>query len=598
MAVEGSAGDLVKVVTLLGAAVVAVPLFKRLGLGSVLGYLAAGLVIGPFGIGLFTDPQTILHTAELGVVMFLFVIGLEMRPSQLWSMRRDIFGLGSLQVVVCGVLLTGVGMAFGFPLAVSFVCAMGFVLTSTAIVMQLLGERGDIAAPRGQKIVAVLLFEDLLIVPLLAIIAFIAPVDAAQQAVAPSRWIGIGIAVGAFAALVAAGVWLLNPLFRILANSKAREVMTAAALLVVLGAALLMQLGGLSMAMGAFLAGVLLSESTFRHQLEADIEPFRGLLLGLFFISVGMSLDLAVVAQNWQLIVAGVVSMMVVKALCIYGVARLAKSSPADALDRAVLMAQGGEFAFVLFSAGLGAKVISAEVNANMTAVVVLSMALTPLAVLAHRRFAPAMQASMDGVEKAEDLAGNVLVIGFGRFGQIAIQGALARGASISIIDSDTETIRVAADFGFKVYYGDGSRADVLHAAGAHTARAIMVCIDDKAACSRIAELVKTEFPHAHLMVRAFDREHAVELVKLNVDYQIRETFESAMAFGREGVLALGASEAEADEVIGDLRRRDTERLSLEMSGGIFAGRALVQVNTQIDKATAAMRKDQAADTA
>ncbi|MDQ0016723.1 glutathione-regulated potassium-efflux system protein KefB [Variovorax boronicumulans] len=581
MAVEGSAGDLVKVVTLLGAAVVAVPLFKRLGLGSVLGYLAAGLAIGPFGFGLFTDPQTILHTAELGVVMFLFVIGLEMRPSHLWSMRRDIFGLGSLQVVVCGLLLTGVGMAFGFPLAVSFVCAMGFVLTSTAIVMQLLGERGDIAAPRGQKIVAVLLFEDLLIVPLLAIVAFIAPVDAAQQAVAPSRWIGAGIAVGALAALVAAGIWLLNPLFRILANSKAREVMTAAALLVVLGAALLMQLGGLSMAMGAFLAGVLLSESTFRHQLEADIEPFRGLLLGLFFIGVGMSLDLAVVAQNWQLIVAGVVSMMVVKALCIYGVARLAKSSPADALDRAVLMAQGGEFAFVLFSAALGAKVISPTVNANMTAVVVLSMALTPLAVLAHRRFAPASTASMEGVEKAEGLAGNVLVIGFGRFGQIAIQGALARGASISIIDTDTEAIRGAAEFGFKVYYGDGSRADVLHAAGAHSARVVMVCVNDKAATTRIVELLKAEFPHAQLLVRSYDREHMLEIGKLDVEFQIRETFESAMVFGRQGVLALGASDTEADEVIGELRRRDAERVVLEMAGGIFAGRALVQVNTE-----------------
>lgn len=581
MAVEGSAGDLVKVVTLLGAAVVAVPLFKRLGLGSVLGYLAAGLAIGPFGFGLFTDPQTILHTAELGVVMFLFVIGLEMRPSHLWSMRRDIFGLGSLQVVVCGILLTGVGMAFGFPLAISFVCAMGFVLTSTAIVMQLLGERGDIAAPRGQKIVAVLLFEDLLIVPLLAIVAFIAPVDAAQQAVAPSRWIGVGIAAGALAALVAAGVWLLNPLFRILANSKAREVMTAAALLVVLGAALLMQLGGLSMAMGAFLAGVLLSESTFRHQLEADIEPFRGLLLGLFFIGVGMSLDLAVVAQNWQLIVAGVVSMMVVKALCIYGVARLAKSSPADALDRAVLMAQGGEFAFVLFSAALGAKVISPTVNANMTAVVVLSMALTPLAVLAHRRFAPASAASMEGVEKAEGLAGNVLVIGFGRFGQIAIQGALARGASISIIDTDTQVIRDAAEFGFKVYYGDGSRADVLHAAGAHSARVVMVCVDDKAATTRIVELLKAEFPHAQLLVRSYDREHMLEIGKLDVEFQIRETFESAMVFGRQGVLALGASDTEADEVMGELRRRDAERVVLEMAGGIFAGRALVQVNTE-----------------
>ncbi|MBS0427242.1 MAG: cation:proton antiporter [Proteobacteria bacterium] len=582
MAAEGSAGDLIKVVTLLGAAVVAVPLFKRLGLGSVLGYLAAGLAIGPFGLELFSDPQAILHTAELGVVMFLFVIGLEMRPSHLWSLRREIFGLGSLQVVVCGLLLTGVGVAFGFSLAVSFVSAMGFVLTSTAIVMQLLGERGDIAAPRGQKIVAILLFEDLLIVPLLAIVAFMAPVDASAPVghmAAESRWLGVAVALGALAALVAAGLWLLNPLFRILANAKAREVMTAAALLVVLGAALLMQLGGLSMAMGAFLAGVLLSESTFRHQLEADIEPFRGLLLGLFFLGVGMSLDLAVVAQNWPIIVAGVLSMMVVKALCIYGVARLARSSHVDALDRAVLMAQGGEFAFVLFSAALGAKVIDPVVNANMTAIVVLSMALTPLVVLAHRRFAPKAAASMEGVETAHDLLGSVLIIGFGRFGQIASQGVLARGASISIIDSDTEVIRVAGSVGFKVYYGDGARPDVLHAAGAHQARAILVCIDDRAAATRIAELVKVEFPHAQLLVRAYDREHAMELLKANVDYQIRETFESAMLFSRQAILALGATPDEADEAVAEVRRRDTERFSLEAAGGLFAGAAVLFSN-------------------
>jgi len=583
MAVEGSAGDLVKVVTLLGAAVVAVPLFKRIGLGAVLGYLAAGLVIGPFGLGLFSDPQTILHTAELGVVMFLFVIGLEMRPSHLWSLRREIFGLGSLQVLLCGLLLTGVGVAFGFPLAVSFVSAMGFVLTSTAIVMQLLSERGDIAAPRGQKIVSILLLEDLLIVPLLALIAFIAP-GGAQAASAGSRWMDIGIAAGALAALVAAGTWLLNPLFRILANAKAREVMTAAALLVVLGAALLMQLGGLSMAMGAFLAGVLLSESTFRHQLEADIEPFRGLLLGLFFLGVGMSLDLPVVARNWPLIVAGVLAMMVVKALCIYGVARLARSSHADAVDRAVIMAQGGEFAFVLFSAALAAGVIDAAVNANMTAIVVLSMALTPLVVLVHRRFAPPAVASMDGVEAPDGLVGNVLIIGFGRFGQIASQGVLARGAELSIIDNDTQMIRDAETYGFKVYYGDGARADVLHAAGAHHARAILVCIDDRAAALRIAEVVKAEFPHAQLLVRAFDREHAVALIKADVDYQIRETFESAMAFGRQAVIALGATDTEADEIAGEVRRRDAERLSLEAAGGLFAGRALILGNADAHK--------------
>ncbi len=582
MAIEGSAGDLLKVVTLLGAAVVAVPLFKRLGLGAVLGYLAAGLAIGPFGLGLISDPQTILHTAELGVVMYLFVIGLEMRPAHLWSLRRAIFGLGSLQILVCGLLLTGVGLAFGFPLAVSFVCAMGFVLTSTAVVMQLLGERGDMTQPRGQKIVAILLFEDLLIVPLLAFVAFIAPPDlsalAAGQA-QPSRWAAIGTALVALMALVAAGIWLLNPLFRVLANAKAREVMTAAALLVVLGAALLMQVGGLSMAMGAFLAGVLLSGSTFRHQLEADIEPFRGLLLGLFFLSVGMSLDMAAVGRNWPLIVAGVLAMMVVKAGCIYGVARLAKSSHADAVDRAVLMAQGGEFAFVLFSAALGAGVTDATVNANMTAIIVLSMALTPLIVLAHRRMLPPDAVSMDGVEAVENQVGSVLVIGFGRFGQIASQGVIARGASITIIDNNVQMIRDAETYGFKVYYGDGCRADVLHAAGAHSARAILVCIDDQAGATRIAELAKAEFPHAQLLVRAFDREHVLALRKADVAYLVRETFESAMAMGREAVLCVGADEEEADEIMSDMRRRDASRMDLEAAGGLFAGRSLILGN-------------------
>jgi len=577
MSAEGSTRDLIEAVSLLGAAVVAVPLFKKIGLGSVLGYLAAGLAIGPFGLRLFTEPQSILHVAELGVVMFLFVIGLEMQPSHLWGLRRQIFGLGSLQCLVCGILLTLVGMSFGFPLAVSFVSAMGFVLTSTAIVMQLLGERGDIAAPRGQRMVSILLFEDLLIVPLLAVVSFIAP-PALDAASAPSRWGVIALGLGALAALVAAGVWLLNPFFRVLANAKAREVMTAAALLVVLGAALLMQLGGLSMAMGAFLAGVLLSESTFRHQLEADIEPFRGLLLGLFFLGVGMSLDLGVVASNWPLIVAGVLAMMATKALCIYGVARLARSSHADALDRAVLMAQGGEFAFVLFAAALGKGVIDATVNANMTAIVVLSMVLTPLVVLVHRRFGPRTAMSMDGVEAVHDQRASVLVIGFGRVGQIASQGVLARGASLTVIDNDTQVIRDAQEYlGFKVYYGDGGRPDVLRAAGARHANAILVCVDDKSAATRIAESVRAECPHVRVLVRAFDREHAVELIKADAaDVVVRETFESAMKMGHAAMLATGATEDEADAVISDLRRLDDDRLDLEVAGDAFGGRALL----------------------
>jgi glutathione-regulated potassium-efflux system protein KefB len=582
VAAEGSAGDLLPVVMLLGAAVVAIPVFKRLGLGSVLGYLAAGLAIGPFGLGWFRDPHTILHIAELGVVMFLFVIGLEMRPSHLWGLRREIFGLGSLQVLVCGALLTAVGIGFGFPWAVSFVCAMGFVLTSTAIVMQLLGERGDIAAPRGQKIVAILLLEDMLIVPLLALVAFLSPTMATSgAAAAPSRWVAVGLGLGTVAVLVAAGLWLLNPLFRVLANARAREVMTAAALLVVLGAALLMQVGGLSMAMGAFIAGVLLSESTFRHQLEADIEPFRGLLLGLFFLGVGMSLDLGVVARHSALIAAGVVSMMAVKALCIYGVARLARSSHADALDRSVLMAQGGEFAFVLFAAALAAQVIDPVVNANMTAIIVLSMALTPLVVVLHRRFAVKAAVSTEGAEAPQQLAGSVLIIGFGRFGQIASQHVLALGADISIIDHDPQVARDATDFGFKVYFGDGTRPDILHAAGAHQARAVLVCVDAPAAATRIVELLKSEFPHARVLARARDREHALALIQAGVDRPMRETFESAMAFGRDATQALGATVDEADAIAADLRQRDAERLDLELAGGIHAGKSKILGNLE-----------------
>jgi glutathione-regulated potassium-efflux system protein KefB len=544
----------------------------------VLGYLAAGLAIGPFGLGLFNDPQTILHTAELGVVMFLFIIGLEMRPSHLWSLRRDIFGLGSLQVVLCGLLLTGVGVAFGFSLPVSFVSAMGFVLTSTAIVMQLLGERGDLAAPRGQKIVAILLFEDLLIVPLLALVALMAPLPP-DAPVAGSRWAALALAAGALAALVAAGMWLLNPMFRILANARARELMTAAALLVVLGSALLMHWGGLSMALGAFLAGVLLSESTFRHQLEADIEPFRGLLLGLFFLGVGMSLDLQVVAHNWPLILAGVVSMMLVKALCIYAVARLAKSSHSDALDRAVLMAQGGEFAFVLFAAALASQVINPTVNANMTAIVVLSMALTPLVVIAHRRWGPRPPISMEGAESPGQLVGDVLIIGFGRFGQIVSQHVLAMGAHVSIIDHEPQVARDAQDYGFKVYFGDGTRTEVLHAAGAHHARAVLVCVNDPKAAEAITQRVRAEFPHARVLARALDRESAMALIRAGADYQIRETFESAMAMGCEATQMLGTTPEAAQSIAQDLRRRDAERLAMEMAGGRYAGNTMIHTN-------------------
>lgn len=571
--------NLVQVVTLLGASVVIVPIFRRLGLGSVLGYLIAGLAIGPFGLQLFSDPQAILHVAELGVVMFLFVIGLEMRPSHLWSMRRDIFGLGSLQILLCTILLTGLGLLAGYSLPVSFIAGMGFVLTSTAIVMQVLSERGDIALPPGQKIVAVLLFEDLMIVPLLALVAFMAPPTG--EIAEGSKLLSIGIGVGMVAALIVAGIWLLNPLFRLLALANAREVMTAAALLVVLGSAFLMQLGGMSMAMGAFLAGVLLAESTFRHQIEADIEPFRGILLGLFFIGVGMSLDLGVVMQNAPLILLGVLAMMATKALSIYVVARFTKMTHIESLDRMVLMAQGGEFAFVLFAAATSAQIIDATVNANMTAIVVLSMALTPMVVFAFRKWGPKPVTSLDGVEEATCLSGSVLVVGFGRFGQVISQLLLARDVDVTIIDSDADMIRSASKFGFKIYYGDGARLDVLRASGAQKARAIAVCVDGKEAANKITELIKAEFPQAKLLVRSYDRVHARELVKAGVDFQMRETFESAILFGEQVLREIDIPEEEVSEISQDIRRRDAQRFELELVGNLGDGRKLMRGNIQ-----------------
>ena len=572
MSAEATSINLLSPVILLTAAVISVPLIKRLGLSSVLGYLIAGLIIGPFGLAFFYDSASILHVAELGIVMYLFVIGLEMRPSYLWSLRKEIFGLGTLQISACSLGLMAVGLAYGYSWQVSFVCAAGFVLTSTAIVMQLLGDRGDIAQPRGQKIVSILLFEDLLIVPLLAIVAFIAPNQVVESTSARLQSIGIGLI--SIAGLIAAGYWLLNPLFRLLAAAKAREVMTAAALLVVLGAALLMQVSGLSMAMGAFLAGVLLSESTFRHEIEADIEPFRGILLGLFFLGVGMSLDLNVIKNNWALILSAVILLMFVKASIIYLTARLAESSHSEALDRALLMAQGGEFAFVLFAAALSAQIISAEESSNLTAIVILSMILTPIVGILFERFIQTTeQTSLENIRVAEGLSGKVLMIGFGRFGQVSSQLLLARGIDVSIIDNDIDMIQNAERFGFKIYYGDGSRLDILHASGADTAEAIVVCVDHKETTNKIVELVQHEFPMAKLLVRSYDREHALHLVKQNVDYMIRETFESAMLFGGAILEELGVDQSDVEDISQEIRELDKERFGTETAADdVYAG--------------------------
>jgi glutathione-regulated potassium-efflux system protein KefB len=573
-------------VALLAVGVVAAPIFLRLGLGSVLGYLAAGLAIGPHGLRVVNDPEAILHVAEFGVVMFLFLIGLEMRPAKLWALRRDIFGLGLAHVVACAAVVTSVGVLWGWTWQVALIAAMGFALSSTAVIMKMLDDAGESASPAGQRAVAILLFEDLSIVPLLALVAVLGSFGGAAVDASQPWWQSAGLAIAAIAGVFVLGRWVLNPLFGLLARSGAREVMTAAALLVVLGSALFMEWGGLSMAMGAFLAGVMLSESSFRHQLEADVEPFRGLLLGLFFMSVGMSLNIPLVVADWQMIALGVIVFMVAQGAAVYAVARAFKADHAEALQRAALFSQGGEFAFVLYAAALAVGVIDARIASIMTAVVILSMALAPFVVMAQRRLAPRLVESLDGVEEARDLNGRVLFIGFGRFAQVVSQSLLARGVDISLIETDVEMIQVAANFGFKVYYGDGTRLDVLRASGAGRAEAVLICVDKAETTDRIVALVKSEFPHAKIFARSFDRGHSMRLVKAGVDYQLRELFESSLTFSGAVLRDLGFSDLEIAETIEDVRERDAERFELQLAGGIAAGRGLWRNNTETPQPT------------
>lgn len=569
--------ELIKTVVLLATSITIVPLFKRIGLGSVLGYLVAGCLIGPSGAGLFQDPNAVVHMAELGVVMFLFIIGLEMHPERLWSMRKAIFGRGFLQVALCGTLLTFAGIfILGLPKEVAFIAGMGFTLSSTAIVMQVLEEKGISTTPKGQRIVSTLIFEDLAIVPLLASIAFLAPEQAgAEQG---TNWTAIGAGLVVVLILVASGKWLMNPLFKMISKAHIREMMTAAALLVVLGSALLMELSGLSMAMGAFVAGVMLSESSFRHQLEADIEPFRGLLLGLFFMGVGMSLDLSLVLNNWLWLLGVVLLYVVGKGLFIYVVALVTKLTNREAIMRTAIMSHGGEFAFVLFSAAAAAGVFTADNQATFTAAVIVSMLLSPLVVIVIQRLVNLKakkstgeaQPNLEGIEFAENLESSVLVIGFGRFSQIVCQVLLARGINVSVIDSDVENIRMATRFGFKVYYGDGARIDVLRASGIAQADCVIVGLAEPDRTLQILELIKHEYPLVPVFARSYDRFNTVNLIKHHVDYQVRETFESALLLSKVTLERLGATETEAQDVINLVRHLDQERLNEEVLHGFF----------------------------
>jgi CPA2 family monovalent cation:H+ antiporter-2 len=552
---------------LLLAAVIGVSISRRLGLGSVLGYLAAGVVIGPVA-RLITGAHEILQVAELGIVLFLFIIGLELKPARLWAMRTDIFGLGLAQLVATGALLTGILTLAGWRIEPATIIGFGLAMSSTAFGMQALADRNEINTPHGQKATAILLFQDIAIVPLLALLPLLAPGGGRFSTGGLGEILTV---VGALAALFLAGRFLLNPLFRILALTGAREIMTAAALLVVIGAAALMDFAGMSMAMGAFIAGVMLADSAFRHALEAEVEPFRSILLGLFFIAVGMSINVDTVLHSWWRVALAVPVVMIVKGVVIYGLARLFGSNHNDSVRVALLLPQAGEFAFVLFASASAVRALWPSETSLVAGIVTVTMALTPFSLLLGRYLLrePEDEALTEDFEGA---GGTALVIGFGRFGQIVSQVLLAQHIDATLIDASAERVRQASRFGFRIYFGDGTRPDVLRAAGAARASIVCICVAKPEVSNRIVDLVISEFPNAKVFVRSYDRAHTLQLLEKGVDYEIRETFESAIAFGAEALRSLGFNAEAAEAVVAEVRRRDADRLALQRSGAEGAG--------------------------
>ena len=582
---EGAPSLLRDVVVYLAAAVVMVPLFIRFRLGAVLGYLAAGVLIGPWALALVGDPEATLHFAEFGIVLLLFVIGLELQPSRLWALRRDIFGLGAAQVVLSGLLLTGLLLVMtGLSWEAALVVGLPLGLSSTALVMQLLGERQLAATPFGERSFAMLLFQDLAIVPLLTIVGALSRAPVANP---EPGWLIAAKTLGALAFLVAVGRWVLPRLFRIIGTLGAREAFAAAALLSVLGAALLMASLGLSMALGAFVAGVMLAESPYRHALETDIEPFRGLMLGLFFIAIGMSLDLAVVAARWPLIIALVAAIMAAKTLVIAGLARLFGSDWRRALQMGLLLAQGGEFGFVLFGEAQRGLLIAPSAAQLFGAVVTISMALTPLLFrLSARLLEPAAgEERRDGPETAGGAGhgGHVVLVGAGRVGQVVAQMLRARGLAVTAVDLDAELIDITARFGNKVFWGDGTRLDILRTAGVETAAALVFAHDGAWDANAVLGPIRAEWPDLPIIARAYDRVHALAMRRAGVDAVVRETWDSAIAVGRRALVALGTPDTLIDAIEAEYRRRDLERFDLQLcSGDIMSGSEAI-IRSQLD---------------
>ncbi len=559
----------------LTAAVIAVPVAKRLGLGSVLGYLIAGILIGPYVLGL-TGGEDVLHFAEFGVVMMLFIIGLELRPKLLWSMRQSILGLGGLQVLLTAFFIFSAALSFSLNWREALAIGLILSLSSTAIVLQTLNERRVMRSEPGQNAFSVLLFQDISVIPMLALMPLLT---------VPDFWMGINIneaeadhslisnlpawqraplVLGALVAIIVAGRYVLRPAFRYIAESRIREAFTAAALLIVVAIALLMETVGLSPALGTFVAGVMLADSEYRHELEMDIEPFKGLLLGLFFMSVGASVNFALIASDPLLIAGLVVGLMLIKLFVLYLLGRVFRMQVNSALLFACFLAQGSEFAFVLFSFATQNVVISQELANQLIAVVAVTMALTPLVLIAYdKTMARKLQAEQEEPEYDEIEIGETpaIIVGYGRFGMTVGRLLSANGIGFTVLENDPSQIELLRKFGWQVYYGDASRPDLLHAAGAEDAKLLVIALDDRDQILAVAEAAQKHYPHLKIFTRAYDRRHAYELMNAGLDNVYREMFGSSLDMGKDALRALGFRAYKAHRLALKFRDHDEENL-------------------------------------
>lgn len=541
------------------AAVLIVPVAARLGIGAVLGYLVAGIAIGPWGLGFISDVDEILHFSELGVVFLMFIIGLELNPAKLWALRRSIFGVGAAQVIFSAAILGGLLWLTDFSWQVAVIGGIGLAMSSTAMALQLMMDKGMNRSEAGQLGFSVLLFQDIAVIPALALIPLLAGTDSGHI-----DWMKVGMKVLAFAGMLVGGRYLLRPIFRYIAASGVREVFTAASLLLVLGSALFMDALGLSMALGTFIAGILLAESEYQHELEVAIDPFKGLLLGLFFISVGMALNLGVLYTHIVTILLGVVTLVAVKTLVLYLLARIYGLRSSERQQFAGVLSQGGEFAFVLFSAASSAKLFSGDQLPMLLVTVTLSMMTTPLLMqgidrlLAHRFNEPDEEAEKHFVEDDQP---QVIVVGFGRFGQVVGRLLMANNKRITVLERDISAVSLMRKYGYKVYYGDATELELLRAAGAASAQAIVITCNEPEDVMTIVHLCQQHFPQLQIQARARGRVEAHELLQAGVTQFSRETFSSALELGRKTLMSLGMHPHQAHRAQQHFRRLDMRML-------------------------------------